>query len=321
MAGTTVVNLYDELRARWLWRPLDAFLTAPIAHTVPNAPVSELVRAASPTYRRAQHFLNAVTRWLPSSIELCRRRLWQPGRLPFAAEDVSLISFGSGTTVFLLQSPGQAKHDARVLKVKRKTLGKRLEAQLQFVKDARAKYDRVQGWYDGCSIVLPAEFLILHGPLLSGAAVCCVQPYVGCDYVDVLHDLSEAELLQLLRRHPRLQAQFRLFVERTVSAAKKDGACIDLLGRNNVVVTRDGKEPRLVLLDNGIYEFRSKMKESPAALAVLSNMLMYLQRVCAQLPVSAAAESKAAADSGYPQRLYALAFVACSMTDQPLSVA
>jgi hypothetical protein len=265
--------------------------------------------------------LNVVTRMLPRSIELFRRWLWQPGQLPFAAGDVSLINFGSGSTVFLLQTPSGSNREARVLKVKRKTLGKRLDAQLEFVREARAKYARVRSWYDGCSVVLPTEFLILHGPLLRGAAVCCVQPYVSGHYVDVLRGMSEPELLQLLRRHPRLRAQFRLFVARTVNAAEKDAACIDLVGRNNLVIAHDGDEPRLILLDNGIYDFRTKVVEAPAALAVLSNLLTYMQRVCAQLPGPMSVANEAAAGSSYPQRLYALAFVACSLTDQPLSVA
>jgi hypothetical protein len=274
---------FEDLRSRYVWKSLDALLTAPLGQSNSGQHVVSLQDAGSRSYRRAQQIMNALTRLLPRTVAYYRRQLFDPGLLPFAADRVALLSFGSGVTVFLVQAASE-RQEPRVLKVYRKSLGRRLDGLRTMVQERRATYDRLASWYDDCSVLLPTQFLLLHGPLRSGAVVACVQPFVEGQHTDVFHDVPERTLLELFAKHPRLEAQFRLFVERTLGAVEREGACVDIVGRNNLVITGNGEQCRLVLLDNGFYDFQRKAIRSPAALAELRQRLAYLQRIYEQLP-------------------------------------
>lgn len=258
-------------------------LTAPLGQASTQQDLS-LQDAGSRSYRRAQRVMNALSRLLPRTLEDCRRKVFDARLLPFAADRVTLLSFGSGVTVFLVHAASDRQRtETQVLKVYRKSLGRRPEALRAMVRERRATYDRLASWYRDCGVLLPTQFLILHGPVRGGAAVACVQPYVEGHHADLFHDLSEAKLLDVLAQHPGLEAQFRLFVERTVRAVERESACVDVVGRNNLVITGTGEQCRLVLLDNGFYDFERKAVRSPAALAELKERLAYLQRIYARL--------------------------------------
>ena len=273
---------WEEANSRYIWKSGDALLTAQLGGNGKER-FKRREDAGGRGYRRVQHVLNALTRILPRTVEHYRRRLFDPRLFPFVADSVTLLGFGSGVTVFLMRA-ARDRTGPHVLKIYRESLGRRVESLQTMVRERRATYERLTAWYDGCSVLLPTQFLVLHGPLGARAAVACVQPYVDGPHTDIFEDLQERELLELLTTHPRLNAQFRLFVERSLQAVEREGACVDMVGRDNVVITGDGDQCRLVLLDNGFYDFARKAIRSPAALAELRNRLAYLQHVYAQLP-------------------------------------
>jgi hypothetical protein len=265
-----------DIRCRYVYKAFDAAMTAHLgaAHLAADGPAGA---AGSRSYQRAQSFASALAAVLPQTFEWSRRRLLQPELLPFASEHLELLSYGSGVTVFLMRRRGGDDREANVLKVFRKSLGQPLVALLRQAHERRATYDRVASWYQNCSVVLPTQFLVLNGPLLARPAVACVQPFVGGEKTDIFTDLSEVDLVERLSRDEPLRAQFRRFAEQTLHAADTAGACIDLVGRNNVVLTRNGDQLRLLLLDLGVYDFATKARRAPGALVELKKRLIFLQ--------------------------------------------
>jgi hypothetical protein len=213
-------------------------------------------------------------------------------QLPLQTPGVSLLNFGSGTTVFLVQCPGAGPGgETKVLKVYRKSLGRPHDALMQQVRDRRAVYERVAQWYRSCSVVLPTHFMVLHGPLFSRPAAACIQPYVHGRKIDVFLDVSKERLVRLLREHAALRAEFRRFTDHTLRAAESEGACVDLVGRNNLVLTRAEGRLRLLLLDHGVYDFERKAIRAPSTLARIRTRLAYLQQVRDELECRQAVSS------------------------------
>jgi hypothetical protein len=259
---------------------LDAMITArlgPSFFPVHGSPRSE---AGTPSYKRAQRWINLAAALLPATYDRLTRQLIDTTLLPFANGNASLLNFGSGATVFLLSgAPAQEEAQGMVMKVFRKSLGLGLQDLMLQARDRSHTYARISQWYQGCAFILPTHFLILHGPLISRPAVVCIQPFVAGEHIDPLHDLSQHELFGLLREQPRLGREFVTFVDRTLQAADTEQACVDLVGHNNLVITRSSDDYRLVLLDHGIYDFERKRRRSPAALGKLQTRLNYLRQV------------------------------------------
>jgi hypothetical protein len=271
---------YDSLRAHYLMGALDAVVTARLAPSRSQSPDTPAIRRGPRGYRRAQQLANLVATLLPRGFDAAHRRLIKTTQMPFAGGTVSLLSFGSGATVFLVEHmSAQGASDARVVKIDRRSLGRRPETLFELARKRRTTYITVSEWYAGCSLLLPTHFMILHGPLLSCRAVACVQPFVAGPHIDVFRDLSERDLVGLLRAHPRVRAQFRALTERTLRAVEQRGWCLDLLGPNNVTITGEGELLRLTLLEHGIHYLNQLHHAAPAGLSEIRSRLAYLMRV------------------------------------------
>jgi hypothetical protein len=266
---------YSRTPFPYVWHLCDAVLTAPVVPTF-RSDAGPRRRRVTLAYHCAHLVINALAALLPRAFAWLRARLLDAARLPFRARTVQLLSAGSGVTVFLMQAPC-AGAQAHVLKIYRKSLGRRLRVLLAQAEDRRARYNRIASWYDECGVVLPTQFLLVHGPVLRLPALAYMQPYVDAAAVDVFTDLAEPQLLQLLIEDRALRQQFRLFVERTLRAVTAERACVDIVGRNNLVITTHGGERRLVLLDYGILDFAQPRHRN--TVPELQRRLEYLQRM------------------------------------------
>jgi hypothetical protein len=273
----------EGVRSRYLFRAMDAALTAELlVHRAPGAGMRGGVAAGTPRYRGVQRLTGALAAVMPDFTARLRRRLVDTSRLPFEFATCELLAFGSGVTVYLVRPTSGSNAGARVVKVFRKSLGMRREALLGQVRERRAAHRRVMAWYGDGGVVLPTQFLLLHGPLLGRPAAACIQPFVDGPKRDVFQDFTEAELEELLGTNERLRAQLASFTRATAFAAAEEGACVDLLGRGNLVVHAAPTGSELVLLDMGIYEFARKAVRAPAALAAQRERVAYLERMLAK---------------------------------------
>lgn len=286
----------DLLRSRYVCASLDAVATAGLGASRRESGTP--ATAGGPRrYRRVQRAALALSRAVPGGYECIHRLLMRASRLPVAigGAEVRLIGYGSGVTVFLVPGSAAGETGSRrvVIKVYRRTLGRRLEALLADARHRRATYRRVAGWYDGCSPLLPTQFLVGHGPLLALPGLLCLQHYVEPPHRDVFTGLSEQELAALASRSPRLGRQLVSFAERTSRAVVREGASVDLIGRDNLIVAGPDADPRLVLLEHGVHDLTRKEPRASAIAAETRRRLAYLHQVARQVQGASALGGRA----------------------------
>jgi hypothetical protein len=226
---------------------LDAAMTASLR---PRRRLPEQLRTLmsprSTGYDRVAAAVNAVDRLIPGCARRATSVICRPLALPFPADRVELLAFGSGATVFLATGAGRA----RVVKVYRRSLGVPRRRLPDVLDRYRAQYDETCRLYrDAPGVVWPAEFMIVGGPILERPAVACVQEYLPGPLRDFFTDLTEAEAIAALSASPELRRQFVAFARPTLDLRRAAGRMPDFLGERNLALA--GVEPaaRLRLID------------------------------------------------------------------------
>jgi peptidoglycan/xylan/chitin deacetylase (PgdA/CDA1 family) len=238
----------ERRRTRLLLRSLDAALTARLR--APRGFLSSLRDMGKPRsshYDRIGGVVQLAVGRAPALAQRLERTLLEPARLPVRDARLELAGFGTGATVFRLES-GLASSSPQALKIYRRTLGRSPEHLVGAARRYQARYLRLRE--DFGEVVLPASFLVLHAPLRGVPAVACLQPWLGGRVQDLLA-LEDGALLALLRQHA-LEACFAAFVRRAL-AWRREGSFPDLAGRGNLVVVEEQGRTRLRLIDYGIF--------------------------------------------------------------------
>jgi hypothetical protein len=169
-----------------------------------------------------------------------------------------------------------------VLKIYRRSLGKKAQSLAHIADHFKAKYETVCSWYNGrINLVPPAHFLILHGPLFSSPSAAVLQPYIEGHKTDFFLDHPNPELLRLMKNDPELAEQFLFMAEQTLDVYTKQDLCVDFLGRENLMlVEKDGRH-QLLVVDNGIFQMTPLQHDAPAVYGRIKarlERLQYLQR-------------------------------------------
>ncbi|HEU5173888.1 MAG TPA: hypothetical protein VFT96_03965 [Gemmatimonadaceae bacterium] len=274
------VDHLNEAASRFVYRAADAAMTS----RLPRTRAAAIPRARSSNYERMQNVVASASTRMPRLMGFVSRWMERHEDLPVKVSHVELLSFGTGATVFLLHCPQPAGGDsAMVLKILRRSLGRRIHVLVRQAEEFRDRYEMVARWYADSSLIVPTTFVILRGPLLGLPAVACLQPLVSGELADFFEDHSDGQLINALRRHPALQAQFCNFVTRTLSIVREQSMCVDFVGRDNLllVATRDGM--RLQLIDFGVFHLHQLQMNSPALYSEAGDRLARLARLHAQL--------------------------------------
>lgn len=281
LVATTWSDTAEMVRSRLLFRSLDAAVTAclrPKADLL--ASLRELFSLRSSNYNRVAAAVNLVDRMAPGASHAISTLLTRSPHLPFAGTQAELMSYGSGATVFFLRGRGKD----RVLKVYRQSLGREPQGVMAVLALYRGKYETVRGWYNGrVRLVPPAQFLIIHGPILDRPAAAILQPYVHGDKRDLFEDFTDEDLLRLLHDNPALARQFVFFVRQTMHVYATQGLCLDFVGRDNLMLVNDGRDWRLLIVDNGIFEPAAMRHKAPDTVAEIESRLRRLLRLCQQV--------------------------------------
>lgn len=245
---------------RGLLLMLDLAAASRLRHCSPAGGIRNLWSRRS---RRQDRFLTGIRlldRLIPGLIPVLIRWVNVPSRLPLPSGPVYLLDRGRGDTVFLC-CPGGVR---QVLKVHRETLGQDLSGMLAALRERKEPYDALRGYYNTHFPFLPrAHFLVLHGPLLGSPVGAALQPFIPGRKIDLLRDLSRREWTALMRRDLNLRRQFIDFAEKTISLFDAGGYCLDLLGRQNVLLVTRGKRRRIVAVDTGIIDLRRLRRDEP----------------------------------------------------------
>ncbi len=180
--------------------------------------------------------------------------------IPLSAVSTEFIGYGSGTTVFLIRTADSSI----VLKVVRRSLGKQLGDLIKLAREFREKYDVVSSLYGKDSgIILPAQFLVLTSPVAQTRAAAIVQPYMGSNTKDLFKDFSDEDLVLLLKHHDHLRRQFVSFCERTISIYSDHNQILDLIGPKNVMVVNHKHDPKMVVIDYGMFDVAATASRHP----------------------------------------------------------
>ena len=243
---------FDNLRTKIFLKSLDAVMTAKTrSRRRCREHVVTLLSWCGSRYDRVASLVGIVDSVLPGAERRVSDWLLRTRYLPFPEARVELLDRGSGSTVFAVKLDSHRV----VLKVYRRTLGQRGAALQGLAREFSAKHQTVASWYGGGpSVVEPARFIMLHGPLLSQPAVACVQRFIEGEKSDLFEDFTDAELLHLIDQNPHFRAQFVFFTDRTQERSEKQLTLPDLLGNQNLMVVRSGNSTRLTLIDYGILE-------------------------------------------------------------------
>jgi hypothetical protein len=250
-------------RAKPLYKAFDAAMTASLQ---PKQPVSDLARRVFrprlSNYERVATAINLLDGLLPGASRRVFRSLYNPYKLPFAVRQIELLSFGSGSTVFLMDIEGGGERV--VLKLYRRSLGKRDQDLYQLAEHVKQKYEQVSGWYRGpYDLVQPSAFLILHGPLLGQSAAGVIQSYIQGEKKDFFRSFSDGELLSLMEQE-EFRDQFLFFACRTLEVFQQSRQCFDFIGRDNLMVVLNEGRARLAVIDFGIFDLNLLEGRSPA---------------------------------------------------------
>lgn len=226
-------------------------------------------------FDKVSSLMNLVDTMVPGVSRYLTGLLCNSNWLPFESASVSLIDYGSGATVFLLEREDERK----ILKVFRKSLGKRLGGLLEVADWYKGRYETVCSWYNGKFDLVPVSIvLIVRGLILGRPVAAALQPYIYGEKKDLFEEFSDDGLMRLMRDDDDLRKQFLYFAEKTVSIFhSEEGLCLDLLGTNNVVLVNNGDGFRLVILDNGIFELEKIKRQSPTQFYQLEERISRLE--------------------------------------------
>ncbi len=262
--------------ARPLYKALDALMTAPLRPRLAfSGNLRRLLQPRLSQYERLSTLANLLDGLAPGLARRLSAALYRPHLLPFAARGLRLFSYGSGSTVFLLEG-GERR---LILKVYRRSLGKNGAQLGALARHFRLKYESVAGWYRGPHALVPdTAYLILQGPLLGRPAVAALQAYIPGEKKDFFRDFTDDELLALLEGEA-FRARFLFFARRTLEVYRESGRCFDFVGRDNLMVVQGEQGPRLAVIDFGIFEREALRRTSPETLAQVEACLGRLEHL------------------------------------------
>jgi len=265
-------------RFGWVYKTFDAALTA---HLRPWENAQSLFRAVvrwrSSNYNRIASLINLVDRLRPGFAERAARRLIRFKHFPLHGYQISLMAYGSGATVFLLEK-GQER---KALKVFRRSLGQPVKRVLEVAREFQEKHTTLTTWFNQADpVVIPSSFLVLHGPLLGERAAAVLQPYVAGRKHDLLLDFTVEEIVQAGQEDALLARQVIDFSTNLFKAMERTGRCFDLVGRENLMlVETNGGKLRLTIADNGMFDVEHVRRSSPALYEQLQSRLQQLKLI------------------------------------------
>lgn len=261
----------------WMYKSLDAVMTASLQQGARKKDLfRSVVRRKSSNYARVSSFVRLLDSVRPGLAQGFANALYGLDRFPAEGYQISLLGFGSGATVFLLEN----ERERKVLKIFRRSLGKSVRTALQVAMDYRRKYRDIAGWFnDRCEVAVPSAYLVLHGPLLGATAAAVLQPYIEGKKLDLFEDFTEDEAVQLGQSDSIFRLQLLDFSRQLFAVLGEKEVCFDLVGRENLMLVESGEGIRLKIADTGVFDVAAVRENSPALYRRLQEHLERLRAI------------------------------------------
>ena len=144
----------------------------------------------------------------------------------------------------------------------------------------RQNYETLLHWYGGpLDLVLPMEFLVLQGLPLVGPVAASLQPYVQVEKQDIFEEFSDTDFVKLMEANPFMRDQFIFFAEQTLSQWEERKICYDFVGRQNLVLVKQGGAYTLKIVDVGFFRFDLPEHNHPGKVAQIEQHMQRLTRL------------------------------------------
>ena len=263
-----------------LLRFLDSAATAPAWRRQGGTRPLRALLTGRNRLERVHGGLALLDRMAPGAVRAVSRRLARSRRLALAVDAIELLGFGGGATVFRCETPA----GPRVLKVFRRSLGRPLAEQRAVAAYYAERYRTVSRWYEPVpGLVVPTAFLILPGPILGRPVAAAVQPLVEGRLRCFFSDQDDDTALAGLRSDRALAAQFQGFARRTLWIYAMERRCLDLVGRENLMLVETDGRARLAIADCGILEVASLERAAPERAEALAQRIGRLESLLGRL--------------------------------------
>ena len=214
--------------------------------------------------------LSLVDSMIPRASDSLSHLMYKNNRFPWKPVDTELIAHGSGAAVFEVNW----KDSKKVLRIYRKSLGKPLSGLIKIAGYYKKNYETLLSWYGSSpGLVLPMNFLVFSGLPFAIPVAASLQPYVHGQKQDLFEDLSEDELLGLLKTNDRLREQFIFFARQTLRQLEEQKTCFDFVGRENLMLVNQEGDYNLRIVDVGFFELNAIAKKRPDKVAKLEQRM------------------------------------------------
>ncbi len=124
------------------------------------------------------------------------------------------------------------------------------------------------------------KFIVLEGLPLVGPVAASIQPYVQGQKYDLFEDFSDHDLLKLFESSNFLREQFVLFAKQTMSQWAGRKMCYDFLGRENIMLVKQGGDYKLHIVDVGVFKFDDPEHNLPQKVAQIEQRMERLASLC-----------------------------------------
>jgi hypothetical protein len=128
-------------------------------------------------------------------------------------------------------------------------------------------------------LVLPMEFLVLQGLPLVGPVAASLQPYVQVEKQDIFEEFSDSGFVKLMEANPFMRDQFLFFAEQTLCQWEERKICYDFVGKQNLVLVRQGGDYRLKIVDVGFFRFDLPEHNHPMKVAQIEQHIQRLTQL------------------------------------------
>lgn len=169
---------------------------------------------------------------------------FNPDKLEFKGK----IGKGGEHYVFLLESTNSSD-PSYVLKMNYQYLGGLEKVQKNAV-EFKKEYEEIREKYSALPGIVPEELTFITSNLKTGKPIMAtIQKFYGGKIRDLLNDFNKEELVELLKKEPRLLDEFRQFCQITEKEYREKGVAVDLLGDKNLSIIEAEDGLRLIILD------------------------------------------------------------------------
>jgi len=220
--------------------------------------------------------VNFVDKVIPGIASRLSHWMFRNNYFPWAPVDLQLIAFGTAAAVFKVSW----KNDVKVLRLYKRSLGKSAPGIMEMAEYYRQNYETLLHWYGGpLDLVLPMEFLVLQGLPLVGPVAASLQPYVQVEKQDIFEEFSDTDFVKLMEANPFMRDQFIFFAEQTLSQWEERKICYDFVGRQNLVLVKQGGGYTLKIVDVGFFRFELPEHNHPGKVAQIEQHMQRLTRL------------------------------------------